>query len=265
MTTRDRAPSGAPCWADLWTSDVEGSAKFYGELFGWEAQDPSPEFGGYFMFTRDGVPVAGGMGDMGEMRADNTWKVYLATDDIAKTIETAETEGAQIQVPSMPVADLGIQAVLSDPTGATIGAWQPGTRVHGSGRAWGSKLVRAPHAGLPGRSSLLRIGLRMGIRDHRGRPRLSLLRSAEPRRWGACRNHGCAGIPPRGCGTLVGRLLGGRRRERFCRGGEDSRWLDTGRCAGHALRSHGHGGRPVWRRVQAAYRPRVSPARWPTS
>jgi uncharacterized protein len=127
MTTRDRAPSGAPCWADLWTSDVEGSAKFYGELFGWEAQDPSPEFGGYFMFTRDGVPVAGGMGDMGEMRADNTWKVYLSSDDIAKTIETAEAEGAQIQVPSMPVADLGIQAVLSDPTGATIGAWQPGT------------------------------------------------------------------------------------------------------------------------------------------
>jgi hypothetical protein len=106
---------------------VEGSAKFYGELFGWEAQDPSPEFGGYFMFTRDGVPVAGGMGDMGDMRANNTWKVYLATDDIAKTIEAAEGEGAQIQAPSMPVADLGVQAVLSDPTGATIGVWQPGT------------------------------------------------------------------------------------------------------------------------------------------
>ena len=53
-----------PCWADLWTSDVERSRAFYAELFGWEALPPSPEFGGYFMFARDGVPVAGGMGPM---------------------------------------------------------------------------------------------------------------------------------------------------------------------------------------------------------
>ncbi|HEY5170273.1 MAG TPA: VOC family protein [Acidimicrobiia bacterium] len=127
MPTRDRAPIGSPCWVDLWTSDVEGSRKFYGELFGWEAQAPSPEFGGYFMFTRNGVPTAGGMGDMGEMAADNSWKIYLATDDIAKTVEAAENDGAQIISPPMAVADLGTQSVLVDPTGAHLGTWQPGT------------------------------------------------------------------------------------------------------------------------------------------
>jgi uncharacterized protein len=127
MTTRDTAPAGAPCWTDLWTSDVEGSRKFYSELFGWEAQEPNPEFGGYFMFARDGIPVAGGMGDMGDMRANNTWKVFLATDDIQKTVEQAESKGAQIAFPPAPVADLGIQTVLSDPTGAAVGGWQAGT------------------------------------------------------------------------------------------------------------------------------------------
>jgi predicted enzyme related to lactoylglutathione lyase len=112
---------------DLWTSDVEGSRRFYSELLGWEAQEPSPEFGGYFMFTRDGVPIAGGMGDMGDMKADNAWKVYLTTDDIAKTVAMAETEGGQVIAPAVPVADLGTQAVLIDATGATVGAWQPGT------------------------------------------------------------------------------------------------------------------------------------------
>ena len=87
MTTRDSAPTGSPCWADLWTSDVEGSRRFYSDLFGWEAEEPSEEFGGYFMFTRDGVPMAGGMGAMGDMQADDTWKIYLDTDDIAKTVE----------------------------------------------------------------------------------------------------------------------------------------------------------------------------------
>jgi len=127
MPHRDSAPIGSPCWTDLWTSDVEGSRRFYAELFGWEAQEPSPEFGGYFMFTRDGVPVAGAMGDMGEASANDTWKIYLATDDVAKTVEAAETGGAQIVSPPMAVADLGIQAVLIDPTGAQVGAWQSGT------------------------------------------------------------------------------------------------------------------------------------------
>ncbi len=127
MTTRTSAPIGSPCWADLWTSDVEGSRKFYAELFGWEAQEPSAEFGGYFMFTRQGVPIAGAMGDMGDMKANNSWKVYLATDDVAKTVETATGEGAQLVAPPMAITDLGSQAVIVDPTGAAVGIWQPGT------------------------------------------------------------------------------------------------------------------------------------------
>ncbi len=127
MPTRDSAPIGAPCWADLWTSDVEGSRRFYSELFGWEAQEPSPEFGGYFMFTRDGMPVAGGMGDMDDMAADYTWKIFLNTDDIIRTLGEAEAHGGQVMSSAMPVADLGTNAVLVDPTGATLGTWQPAT------------------------------------------------------------------------------------------------------------------------------------------
>ncbi len=125
MPNRSRAPIGAPCWADLWTSDVEGSRRFYGELFGWEATDPDPEFGGYFIFKRDGVDIAGGMGDMGEdMPANDTWKMYLATEDITKTAEVAASNGATIISPPMAVGDLGIQLVMIDPTGAHLGAWQ---------------------------------------------------------------------------------------------------------------------------------------------
>jgi predicted enzyme related to lactoylglutathione lyase len=127
MPKRETAPVGAPCWTDLWTSDVEGSRRFYSALFGWVAEEPSPEFGGYFMFTRDGVPVAGGMGDMGEMPANDTWKIYLSTDDIERTTKGVESSGGQIMAPPMPVADLGTQVVFADPTGAQLGAWQPGT------------------------------------------------------------------------------------------------------------------------------------------
>ena len=127
MTTRDHAPAGAPCWIDLWTSDVEGSRRFYSELFGWEALEPSEEFGGYFMFARNGMPTAGGMGDMGDMKADNTWKVYFQTDDIERTVKDVAMQGGEVRSPAMAVADLGSQAVFTDPSGAALGAWQPGT------------------------------------------------------------------------------------------------------------------------------------------
>ena len=35
-------------------------------------------------------------------------------------------EGGAIVVPAMPVGDLGVMLVLTDPTGAAVGAWQPG-------------------------------------------------------------------------------------------------------------------------------------------
>lgn len=127
MTAHTQARVGSPCWADLWTSDIPGTRTFYSELFGWEAQEPDPQFGGYFLFTRNGVPVAGCMGDMPDMPANDWWKIYLDTPDIAKTLELAEAAGAQIVAPAMPVGDLGIQAALTDPTGASLGAWQART------------------------------------------------------------------------------------------------------------------------------------------
>jgi predicted enzyme related to lactoylglutathione lyase len=127
MTTRASAPIGSPCWVDLWTSDIPGAIDFYGGVFGWEAEEPDPQFGGYFNFHLHGVPTAGCMGDMGDMKATDTWKIYLATSDIASTVAAAEAAGAQVISPAMAVGELGQQAVLIDPTGAHVGAWQAGT------------------------------------------------------------------------------------------------------------------------------------------
>jgi predicted enzyme related to lactoylglutathione lyase len=127
MTTHTNFPVGAPCWADLWTSDVEGTRRFYSQLFGWEALEPDPNYGGYFIFARDGAWTAGCMGSMGDMKADDTWKPYLSTDDIEGTLKKMEAAGAQVASGAMAVGDLGVQAVVTDPTGAVVGLWQPGT------------------------------------------------------------------------------------------------------------------------------------------
>jgi len=107
------------------TSDVDGARAFYSQLLGWESDEPNEEFGGYFNFTKDGVLVAGGMPTMGEGMPD-VWSVYLATDDARKAIEAVKANGGQVLSDAMDVDDLGTMAVVTDPSGAAIGMWQPG-------------------------------------------------------------------------------------------------------------------------------------------
>ena len=126
MPKRDVAPTGSPCWIELFTSDVERSRAFYGELFGWTSEDPKAEFGGYFNSFIGEELVAGGMHNDGESGPDR-WNVYLASDDAQQTVEAAGAQGAQVVVPAMDVMDLGTMAVMIDPGGALIGAWKPGT------------------------------------------------------------------------------------------------------------------------------------------
>src|SRR6195952_2408126 len=124
MPTRTSATTGAPTWVDLATGDVARARSFYCDLFGWTADEPDEQYGGYFMFHRDGVPIAGGMGKQ-EAGMPDTWSVYLASDDIEKTLATAVAEGGTVVVPAMVVGDGGSMAYLIDPSGAGIGVWQP--------------------------------------------------------------------------------------------------------------------------------------------
>jgi uncharacterized protein len=127
MPTRDSAPAGAPVWIDLFTSDHERARAFYGELFGWTAEDPNPDFGGYFNFQLNGVRVAGGMPNDGAMDAPDSWSIYLAVEDADATTEAVTAHGGQVFQPGMDVADLGRMAIAADAGGGQVGIWQPGT------------------------------------------------------------------------------------------------------------------------------------------
>jgi predicted enzyme related to lactoylglutathione lyase len=126
MTIRDHVPAGAPCWVDLMSSDTDKSAAFYGELFGWTAEPPAEEFGGYTNFQLDGERVAGLMARQGDDPPMDVWSVYLAVADAAATIDAVQANGGQVAVDAMAVGDLGTMAVVVDAGGAVVGLWQPG-------------------------------------------------------------------------------------------------------------------------------------------
>ena len=125
MTRRIDAPPGAPIWIDLATSDMPASQAFYTKLFGWTVETPDEQFGGYTNFMMGDTLIAGSMTKPDDADYPDSWSLYLATADAAATVEKAEAAGAQIIAPSMPVGDLGNMALMVDPTGAFIGAWEP--------------------------------------------------------------------------------------------------------------------------------------------
>jgi uncharacterized protein len=129
MPTRTIAPVGAPCWADLMTSDLAGATAFYTGLFGWTAQDPNPQLGNYVNFHHNDVRVAGCFPAMPGAPVTDVWSVYLATEDAEQLVAAAGEHGGATVVPAMAVADLGSMAVVSGPDGGVIGAWQPGSHA----------------------------------------------------------------------------------------------------------------------------------------
>ena len=124
MTVKTSYAPGEPIWIDLGSPDLDASRRFYGELFGWTAQEGNADFGGYTNFERDGHLVAGLMPLMAPGQPP-AWQCYVCTADAAKTSELVESAGGTVIQGSMEVGELGTMAVYTDSVGAFFGVWQP--------------------------------------------------------------------------------------------------------------------------------------------
>lgn len=133
MPERTGYAHGVPSWVDLGTTDVEGAKAFYQAVFGWDTMDvPTDQGVPYTMCSRDGKAVAG-MGpvppDQQEAGMPPFWNTYVNVDDLDATVaKVAEAGGTTVMGP-MDVMDTGRLAFITDPTGAAIGLWEPGTHT----------------------------------------------------------------------------------------------------------------------------------------
>ena len=117
---------GRPVWAELFTEGAPRAREFYTGLLGWGSTEPSEEFGGYSNFTRGEGWIAGLMENTIDPSLPASWTVYLHTDDISALAKRAEAAGATTIVEPAQVGELGWFAQFVDPSGAVVGAWQPG-------------------------------------------------------------------------------------------------------------------------------------------
>lgn len=131
MPTYDETIFGTPCWIDLTSTDLEAVKPFYTALFNWSFQDMGPDFGNYNIISVGEDVVGGSMqynaGFMGP-EPINAWSLYFATEDAAASVAQAEELGGKVTTPPMQVGDQGTMAEVTDPTGVSVGFWQPDQR-----------------------------------------------------------------------------------------------------------------------------------------
>lgn len=128
MTERSSYDHGTPSWVDLTSPDVEASKAFYGGLFGWTGEDGTDGEGNviYFNFEKDGRLVAGlGAQQPETAGAPAFWNSYVNVDDVDEIVQATEPAGGSVMLPSMDVPGAGRMAIITDPTGAMLGLWQP--------------------------------------------------------------------------------------------------------------------------------------------
>ena len=109
--------AGALVWNELQSPDLDASAAFYGDLFGWQLEDSSGGMGRYLMI-KNGDSFNGGMRELTPPSPPN-WLVYFGVEDLEQALaRLGELGGATIAGPiDIEVARI---AVVADPQGAVF-------------------------------------------------------------------------------------------------------------------------------------------------
>ena len=113
---------------ELNTTDVGKAKSFYGSLFDWKLEDVPME-GMTYTMVKVGDETIGGIMKNPMPGVPSFWLTYVLVDDIKAATEKARSLGAKVERDVTEVPNMGWLSILSDPTGAALGLWQPMARA----------------------------------------------------------------------------------------------------------------------------------------
>lgn len=141
MGKRTGYEPGTFCWVELSTTDPAAAKSFYGDLFGWSAEDSEVPDGGIYTTLTLGGERVGALQQKPEQQEalPPYWFNYISVASADDAAAAAKDAGGSVHMDPFDVMDAGRMTVVMDPTGAAFGVWEP--KEH-----FGASLVNAPGA-----------------------------------------------------------------------------------------------------------------------
>jgi len=114
-------PNGAICHVELFARDLEESAKFYGNMFGWKT---TPSSAGYMAWS-DPAGMSGGFTTAGAPLTNSAATIYIKVANISRELKRIRKAGGVIilEKRTIPDGDWGCYALFRDPAGNNVGLW----------------------------------------------------------------------------------------------------------------------------------------------
>ena len=114
---------------ELMATDVGKAKSFYGKLFDWEMEDttvenlPTPDK--TYTMIKVGEGTGGGLMRNPIPGEDSMWVAYVNVDNLKAATAKAKSLGATVMKDQVVVEGRGSFSIITDPTGAMLGLWQP--------------------------------------------------------------------------------------------------------------------------------------------
>lgn len=109
---------------ELNTTDVGKAKAFYGKLFNWKLEDV-PMGSDTYTMIRVGDGTGGGIMKNPIPNAPSMWVPYVLVDDLKAASAKATSLGGKVMKDITEVPGAGSFSIITDPTGAVLGLWQP--------------------------------------------------------------------------------------------------------------------------------------------
>ena len=114
-------------WHDLAAADPAAALRFYQAVFGWASTVQRANGGSFLRFHSSGKDVAS-MYPLSrahlESGVPSHWTSYWGVDDIEAATRRVRHSGGRVMVAPFEVEGMASIALVSDPSGATLGLWQ---------------------------------------------------------------------------------------------------------------------------------------------
>ena len=122
------AAHGTFIWNELLTKDAGKAKDFYTNVLGWMVDEMDMPNGGKYSVMKAADSPAGGIMNLSDTQAPDRpshWMAYIAVDDVDAAVDKVKSSGGKVDAPPFDVPGVGRIAVITDPTGATVGLMTP--------------------------------------------------------------------------------------------------------------------------------------------